>query len=258
MTQEKPEKQMQSCFNKKEILAEIQKKIDERYELLKISMDPAAHSMTKIRIFEELLAKVDKMLFLPLKSNDFWSYVVYADEYGAKVELICGYYTDTKIRLQRTVFAEVKARMLDSETYGLIHGIGAGTVRQWIRRGKLPNAMKVGSVWLISELALPKGRGYDFRVYVWDRAECYFEEDLAWLNNYDGVSLEQRQPDEFVIIPRTKHECGELVDVFPQSQQPELEGIVMDQKRKESFELKLIENPFVKHRTFALNFRKNK
>lgn len=256
MAQKKTEKQMKNCFNKEEILAEIQREIDERYEQLKISMDPAAPSMTKIRIYEELSAKVDKMLFLPLHLNDLWSYVVYADEYGAKVELICGYYTDTKLILQRTVFAEVKARMLDSETYGLLHNIGAGTVRQWIRRGKLPNAMKVGTVWLISELALPKGRGYDFRVYVWDRAECYFDEDLAWLNNYDGVSLEQRQPDEFVIIPRTKHECGELVDVFPQSQQPELEGIVMDQKRKESFELKLIENPFVKHRTFALNFSK--
>ena len=29
MTQEKPEKQMQGCFNKKEILAEIQRQIDE-------------------------------------------------------------------------------------------------------------------------------------------------------------------------------------------------------------------------------------
>lgn len=256
MTQEKPEKQAQGCFNKQEILAEIQRQIDERYAQLDTSRFPSAYNMAKIRILKELLAKSEKMLFLTLKPNEIWAYVVYADEYGAKVELICGYYTDTSITIQRTVFAEIKARMLDSEAYGHIYKVGAGSVRQWIRRGKLPNAMKVGSVWLISELALPKGRGYDFRVYVWDRAECYFEEDLAWLNNYDGVSLEQRQPDEFVIIPRTKHECGELVDVFPQSQQPELEGIVMDQKRKESFELKLIENPFVKHRTFALNFSK--
>lgn len=256
MTQEKPEKQVQGCFNKKEIISEIQRQIDARYAQLETSRFPSDYNMAKIRIYKELLAKVEKMLFIPLPPNDIWSYVIYADEYGAKVELICAYYTDTDITVQRTVFVEIKARMLDSEAYGHIYKVGAGSVRQWIRRGKLPNAMKVGSVWLISELALPKGRGYDFRVYVWDRAECYFEEELAWLNNFDGVSLEQRQPDEFVIIPRTKHDCGELVDIFPQSQHPELEGIVMDQKRKESFELKLIENPFVKHRTFALNFSK--
>lgn len=249
MPTDKPTLKMKIFFNKKEILEGIKADIDARLAGLTTSKLPSSYNMANIRIMQELLAKVEDLEFLPLPKNCGWNYIVYADEYGAKVELMYGYNKDGKIKLQRICFAEVKARMLASEEYGKDYNASAGLIRQWIRRGKLPNAQKYGALWRISELAVPEGRGYKFRIYTWNRAECVFENELAFLNTYDAVSLEQCKDGRFAIIPRTNHACGMLVNAYPLSEKPQQEAIFMTQKEKEALELKLIEHPFTKHQT---------
>lgn len=240
---------MERCCTKAEILENIKEEVADIYAAMANSQLPSAFYMAKIRIMQELESKVRDMEFLPLPNIPNWTYFVYSDEYGAKVELMYGAVVEGNAKLQRIIFAEVKANMLDSETYGKLHSASPTLVRQWIRRGKLPNAKKTGAVWRISELAVPKSRGYDFRVYVWNRSECIFEDDLAFLNAYDGVSIEQNKDGSFAVVPRTNDKCGYLVNAYPLSEKPEQDSITMTQKQKEAFELKLIEHPYVKHTT---------
>ena len=46
------------------------------------------------------------------------------------------------------------------EEYAAATNTEAVTVRQWIRRGKLRNALKIGSEWRIPEITDPPRRGY--------------------------------------------------------------------------------------------------
>ena len=50
--------------------------------------------------------------------------------------------------------------LLTVEQFASRSKIEAGTVRQWIRRGKLRNAIKVGGEWRIPEITDPPTRGF--------------------------------------------------------------------------------------------------
>lgn len=51
-------------------------------------------------------------------------------------------------------------RLLTVEEYASVSKTEAGTVRQWIRRGKLRNAIKIGGEWRIPEITDPPTRGF--------------------------------------------------------------------------------------------------
>lgn len=243
---------MNLYLNKEGILKEIDLQTKSLNEKMSNSLLPAAYFVTRIKLLERLKQKVQKLKFINLQGNDGWFYQLRPSNYSYKVELINAYLdTEGHPHLHTIIFTKVKARMLSPEEYGARYNIGAGSVRQWIRRGKLPDAVKIGSVWRISELSVRKERGYDFRVYSWDRGSCLFEDEMKFLNDYDAVSLEQLKDGNFYIIPR-KNNLDNLLNILPLSKQPGQEGITMNTKEKESFELKLIENPLVVYQTMGL------
>ena len=255
MTNENPkvsENSMRALYSKKDILLEIGLEMAKEKAKLEQSELPKRYHEARLALFDRLLAKVKDMRFLGINPGHNWYYVVYADVYGAKVELIYGTADENVYRVQRVVFAEVKAKLISAEDYGTAYNYPGDTIRRWIRRGKLPSAIKQGRSWSISELALPKGRGYEFRTYEWDRAECNFEDEMAFLNAYDGISLEQLKDGDFFIIPRIRDHCGLFIDVLPLAVKPDQEGKRLNQREKEHFELKLIENPFVRVLTAKL------
>ena len=57
--------------------------------------------------------------------------------------------------------------LLSTEEYAAARKAAAGTVRVWIRRGKLRSAVKVGNAWKIPELAAPLKRGFSDASYEW-------------------------------------------------------------------------------------------
>lgn len=59
----------------------------------------------------------------------------------------------------------VEAPLITLETYAQMHGVKPGTVRQWIRRGKLRNAVKQGSQWSIPSTEPEPKRGFEGGTY---------------------------------------------------------------------------------------------
>ncbi|MBQ7200199.1 MAG: helix-turn-helix domain-containing protein [Eubacterium sp.] len=55
--------------------------------------------------------------------------------------------------LKMITLKEVGSDLLTPEQYGEKYGFSAGTIRQWIRRGKVHSAVKKGHSWLIPELS---------------------------------------------------------------------------------------------------------
>mgnify|MGYP002802694782 FL=1 len=92
----------------------------------------------------------------------------------------------------------IPAKNLTVEEYANMYGVGVGTVRQWIRRGKIRNAKKRGREWLIPELTELPGRGYQSGVYEWYEYLEDLPEEYEFLRKYTVVIINQNRENKKV------------------------------------------------------------
>ena len=194
-------------------------------------------------LFDEFYKVIDNKL-LPEPLDNWWSYTVHIRETG--ITLSIGHqvmlYDDNGQGDERYSFAcdeeyviaEKKAKLLSLEQYGEMHGVGSGTVRQWIRRGKLRSASKFGTEWRVPELSDKPGRGYSSGHYEWHTELPDPPEDIPVFNDYDSLYLYQstKTGDWFA-----KLECI--------NKTAEIREYALNQKLKEKLELYLIGHPLV-------------
>lgn len=250
---------MYSNFNKEDLIDSMQEEIAKIEAEAKVGKRPSFYYAAKLQLVKDMLAKLEKSAVLELEMDSEWSYIYQLDVYGLRIYLIYDSIDEEdNIVYQRSVFLEVKARPMTSEVYAELYGVDDTTVRQWIRRGKLPAVRKIGGEWRLTELMIPRGRGYDFRLYGWDRNGANFTGDLAFLQKYDGVSLEQLGTDRYFICPRYRNGQSVFINLHAKSEDAALEGIEMNQKEKQFFELKLLEHPDVHYETNRLEVKINK
>jgi len=81
------------------------------------------------------------------------------------------------------------SKLLSLEEFGMIHDVAADTVRQWIRRGKIRSAVKMGNDWRIPELSDLPERGYKPGSYYWREEIPNPPEEVPDINSYDEVSI---------------------------------------------------------------------
>ena len=110
--------------------------------------------------------------------------------------------------------------------------IEAGTVRQWIRRGKLRNAIKVGGEWRIPEITDPPTRGFT-PVRYYNNGQFFF------LPKEIGASFNQHP--SVIDIYKSKEEKGYIV-LFDYAPAILPQKLLTDAER-EKLELMLIGNP---------------
>ena len=122
--------------------------------------------------------------------------------------------------------------LLTVEQFAARSKIESGTVRQWIRRGKLRNAIKVGGEWRIPEITDPPTRGFTPVRY-------YNNGHFFSLPKEIGISLNQ-QPC-VIDICKVKEEKGYMVlfDYAPAIVPQRL----LTEAEREKLELVLIGNP---------------
>ena len=75
------------------------------------------------------------------------------------------------------------------------YGVETVTVRQWIRRGKIRNAVKNGREWLIPELTELPGRGYTSAIYMWYEYLYDLPNEYKFLTDYTTVLINQCSDD---------------------------------------------------------------
>lgn len=164
------------------------------------------HSAAFYHIYKDLLDKFEKeirhtVLFMHLE--DCWYYELSISYSGAQLSLRHanqgqindkGNVVITEDQHFRLV--TVETRLLTVEDYASAYGVASGTVRQWIRRGKIRSALKVGNEWRIPELTDMPTRGYQSGVYMWAGCLGDLPEEFEFLKEYSTALFNQELTDK--------------------------------------------------------------
>ena len=117
-----------------------------------------------ISLFEKVIIEIESRRVFDAPENWFYSFSITNTNAALYLRHIAGLKEEEgKILLDidetfRLINYPVK--QFSVEEYAAATNTEAVTVRQWIRRGKLRNALKVGSEWRIPEITDPPRRGY--------------------------------------------------------------------------------------------------
>ncbi len=129
---------------------------------------------------------------------------------------------------------KANATLLSLEEYGAVYNVGAGTVRQWIRRGKLRSASKFGNEWRVPELADKPHRGYSGGLYYWKTDIPDPPEEIPDINIGDSIH-----------ITKNNHTGEWTASVECLYKKGKEKKYVLTNKAKEKLELYLISHPLV-------------
>lgn len=129
-------------------------------------------------------------------------------------------------------------KLLTVEEYAAMNKTGQVTVRQWIRRGKLRSAIKIGGEWRIPEISDPPTRGYTPVRYFNNGQFLSTPKELGvFLNQQPSViDIYQARDDKGYIV---------LFDYAPAIYPHRL----ITEAEREKLELMLISNPNITNST---------
>lgn len=130
----------------------------------------------------------------------------------------------------------VKARYLTAEEYAASRNVGVGTVRQWIRRGKLRTAKKFGNEWRISEISDPPQRGYQPATYTLPDDLYGVPDELNYLKGKNNVRIfrDGNKSDQYCVMLWKDGDEEEKYNGVP---------LTISAAEREKLELFLIGNP---------------
>lgn len=230
--------------NKESLLNEIQD-CKERYKNTSEDKKSDAYYERLVMLIDRFYDDVSKM-FLMEELNNWWGYGFQIRETGITLllEHFVILYDEGKsgdgkwhqthylVSDESFVIHQTKSNLLTLEEYGNAYEVAADTVRQWIRRGKIRSAVKLGSEWRIPDIAEVSGRKYTPGHYTWDSYLPDAPDILPDINDFDEVSI---QPGK-----AAGEWCAMLHDKKHQNS-----GRAMTTKMKEKLELYLISQPEV-------------
>ncbi len=200
--------------NKKDIIRQIDHIIEDETKGL-AEAEAEGDSLTRalyaerIEMLNKLRTRTESDIFLPMPEYSGWAYEIYIGTDGIRLQLIhqCDlriddndpeYMFPTMIDQEYTVI-ELKPKYLSVTEFAKSRGVEPVTVRQWIRRGKIRDAIKAGSEWRISTLALPMtGRRYESASYHWDEDLENIPEEYSYLSDYNNAFFVQDENDRKV------------------------------------------------------------
>ena len=241
--------------NRKELLKEFKKqKLTSKEEVLEFidkmirvlnkysrrdNIRSSSYYYTVNKILDEFRNRVTDSKLIE-NIDDFWCYDIDYDQ--RRIELVLQYFDVKEEKGKITENCEevyrliiVTAGLLTVEEFAELHDVGVGTVRQWIRRGKIRTAIKEGKEWRIPELTEKPTRGYKSVTYGWLEELVNLPEQYNYMNEYSFVQLEQDDNDKKRFTARF---FGELEK--KRSVQDKEHTIELNRKEVENFELFLI------------------
>ena len=216
-------------------------------EMLRVSDQSKSdkkHSAAFYYAYSKLLNRFHKKIENTVLFNrleDFWYYsmsvsssgAVLSLEYAPKCELNKKG-TVTVIGGQSLPIIHVPGRFLTVEEYAAEYDVGAGTVRQWIRRGKIRTAKKTGKEWIIPEMTELPQRGYQSATYFYNGQLSNRPDEFSYLDGKTVVIINQshEEPGKFEVLITAG---GKVTPVMK----------TLDTKDREKLELFLISHPDV-------------
>ncbi|MFD0588012.1 helix-turn-helix domain-containing protein [Paenibacillus sp. GCM10027627] len=183
------------CHNKADVQRDFQKYI-EQYA----SDTEESYSKIMYDLCERFQRALDSCS-LPKLTDDWWYYDYAQTNDGIDLRL---YYCDefnlddngeleSSTSTEEFTLLSVKCDYLKVEQFAKINNVSDITVRQWIRRGKLRTAKKVGRDWLIPSIAPKPARGFRAASYHWERLPTMLSDSFPYLNGYDCIYIFQNK-----------------------------------------------------------------
>lgn len=228
-----------AILSKRDIIESI--KINIQY-YKNLSETDKLHSSSYYSILIKLLNKFSsdmekKVLFNKLEP--WWRYYYILDDDGIALYLEHSVIAEND-NVKFIAFDEIyqlhkcNAKLLNVDDYSKIYNVEKVTVRQWIYRGKLKSAKKIGGEWFISELCEYPKKGYKAGIYIWDENKTCFKNEYENFQKFGEARIVQFDEDKnkysITLVSNDNYETKQI-----------------DKKEKEKIELMLIENPGVKY-----------
>ena len=159
-----------------------------------------------------------------LDNQDIYGYCFDEDNYVDDAK----YFNVTDVYDEYDLIEE-KSRLLTVEEFAKQNNVKVVTVRQWIRRGKLRSAIKMGGEWRIPELAsVPdKSRGYRTVYYTLKSPMNQFIEGFEDINEFNSITIEKAIDNLYEICFKSFVKRTE-------------KRVMIDTAKREKFELYLI------------------
>lgn len=231
-------------ITKKDIEERIKKEISDIIEKAKVD---AWHSAAYYHVLQELVdrfnLKLEKTILFE-KLEDGWKYDYDISDSGMYLYLHHCNIVDIEEKGelwcevdQEFTLLEEQTRLLTVEEYADKYDTEVGTVRQWIRRGKIRNAQKFGKEWRIPEFTDVPRRGYLPAAYRWKEELDELPEKYSFLNDY-GMAFFRQDEKERNIYYMTLMEGKNSV---------ENKTFEYNVKERECIEIFLISHPKVKY-----------
>lgn len=195
---------------------------------------------------EEFLRKLHECN-IPAIMKPFCCYEYFITHDGIKLDLVryedvsfdeegfleASYYTEYTL-------TEVSCEYLTAEQYAALYDVTVTTVRQWIRRGKLRTAKKMGREWQIPAMADSPKRGFECATYFWKELPAEIGEAFPFLSKTQSVFIYQDEADKkvfYAVTGGTQNENRERVELsIQQREQMELMLIAAEQVTVEELE----------------------
>lgn len=232
----------------------IERFVKERDYMLELAKKDAIRSVAYYtaleRMTNDFIDKVSKRRF-PILNDELWGYEVFFDQTSVCLELTKFDYApfgegdETEYRFYETEHMplfRVEPKLLSISEYAAQYAVDDRTVTQWIRRGKIRNAKKIGNSWMIPEITDTPTRGYTSASYYLDVDVRPLSDEYPFLVGIEHVMIQQDDDDKNkYIISCYKSDSSEGVIYRP----VHVEEWTI--KEKEKFELGLISHPSVRY-----------
>lgn len=189
---------------------------------------------TIISLLIKFKEKIENTNLPPLVENWYFNYKILED----RITLSLIFIKDNKIAEEFILF-NVKCNYLSVEAYAQKYNVSVTTVRQWIRRGKIRSAKKVGRNWLIPELTDEISRGFKPVIYFWDLLPDNLVESFPYLKECDSIKIVQ---DSY---------CKKIYNIYLNNEKAKTVNKILSKNEVEKLELALISEPNIKFRNLS-------
>ncbi len=239
--------------NKRDVLKDLRDTSSRVQRIVELLQEANSHKATQYKVLGRMLDEMIEWFddpctpLLPLPYYSGWVYEVQTTTNGVSLDLCHrSSLVEEPYEVDGQIFTTWVAELLDAHSvckhiapkyltvseYAELYGVEAVTVRQWIRRGKLRNAKKNGSEWMLSELSIPsQERKYTTGVYTRDNVLTELPAEYSFLSKYNRVRIEA-----------SEEEKGTFLIKLNSANWDRTETIKMTKQEREKFEYYLIGN----------------
>ena len=235
---------------KEDVLSRIKQKQNRYKEKIKQNgPHPVEYYSLLYVILEAFYKKVyDAVLFETLP--DYWAYYLdYSyDEFSLSLCHVFSYEIDndgdilwTKVDAAYKLIS-IRPKSFSPEEYSQFYNVEQGTIRQWIRRGKIRTAYKEGKGWKIPELTPPPAKGYESAQYSWTDKIQDIPKEYEFLNVYVLATFYQDQTKKNIY-----HVLFVSKETFENNNTDKNKELLLTAQEREKLELFMISHPQIKY-----------